>query len=212
GYYIWASSDSTNFALYLQRMPVYQCPSDDRPTQFPNMRNYFGVTGGRDRTTYGWRGDIFTDGMFTINHWRRFADIRDGTSATLAIGESVHNAFYGDAQMAGSSGTGYSPGLGPGYADPSQGSPCAWVAGDGCNKPNCPMSTWSVGRGLRSTKWPINHSLFDPTMAANEENDAPFGSFHSGGAHFVFADGHVGFLNDTIDFATYQYLSTIEGR
>ena len=40
------------------------------------------------------------------------------------------------------------------------------------------------------------------------ENDPPFGSQHPGGAQFVFCDGHVTFLTDTIDMGIYRALST----
>ncbi len=48
-------------------------------------------------------------------------------------------------------------------------------------------------------------------MAPGDENDAPFGSFHPGGTPFVFADGHVRFLSESIDMDTYQFLSTRAG-
>lgn len=67
----------------------------------------------------------------------------------------------------------------------------------------------SVGRVLRSTKHPINASAL--CLADDEDNNVPFGSHHGSGATFVFADGHVKFLMDTIDFATYQALSTRAG-
>ena len=35
-----------------------------------------------------------------------------------------------------------------------------------------------------------------------------FGSAHPGGANFVLADGSTQFVADTIDFITYQALST----
>jgi prepilin-type processing-associated H-X9-DG protein len=203
GYYMWAQA---NIELYRMKMPVYQCPSDDRPQQYVNMRSYYGVSGGQLRTTSGWRGDVFLDGLFTINRWRRFGDIADGTSSTLAVGESSHNAYYGDAYYAGSA-----TATPPGYGVNTIGAPCAWVAGDACSKTTCPMSSWSVGRGFRSSKWPINYSLFNPTMDDFEENDVPFSSFHSGGAYFVYADGHVGWLNDTIPLAMYRALSTFAG-
>ncbi|MCA9188935.1 MAG: DUF1559 domain-containing protein, partial [Planctomycetales bacterium] len=43
------------------------------------------------------------------------------------------------------------------------------------------------------------------------ENDAPFGSEHPSGAQFVYADGHVEFLQDAIDMTLYQDLSTYRG-
>jgi prepilin-type N-terminal cleavage/methylation domain-containing protein/prepilin-type processing-associated H-X9-DG protein len=38
-----------------------------------------------------------------------------------------------------------------------------------------------------------------------------FGSWHSGGANFVFADGSVHFLMDSIPFSTFQALNSING-
>ncbi len=38
-----------------------------------------------------------------------------------------------------------------------------------------------------------------------------FASNHPGGAQFLFGDGHVEFINDSIDPDTYQNLSTIAG-
>ena len=38
-----------------------------------------------------------------------------------------------------------------------------------------------------------------------------FGSQHAGGAFFSYLDGHVAFLEENIDLATYQNLSTISG-
>ena len=33
-----------------------------------------------------------------------------------------------------------------------------------------------------------------------------FGSWHTGGAFFCFADGHVTFISENIDIQTYQFL------
>jgi prepilin-type processing-associated H-X9-DG protein len=49
----------------------------------------------------------------------------------------------------------------------------------------------------------------DDGEAANA--NAAFASHHPGGAHFLFADGHVDFIADDIDLDTYQNYSTIDG-
>ena len=49
-------------------------------------------------------------------------------------------------------------------------------------------------------------------MADDDENDAPYGSNHPGGAMFVFADAHVSFINEIVDIDTYQSLSTFDGN
>jgi hypothetical protein len=42
-------------------------------------------------------------------------------------------------------------------------------------------------------------------------NHLPFGSFHSGGAHFMMGDTATTFINDNIDRTVYINLSTING-
>jgi len=39
-----------------------------------------------------------------------------------------------------------------------------------------------------------------------------FSSPHTGGAHFIFGDGHVRFISENIDEATYQALCTRNGE
>ncbi len=52
----------------------------------------------------------------------------------------------------------------------------------------------------------------DPMNLAGGPHLSPnFRSDHSGGAHFLFADGSVHFLLDSIDMLTYQRLSTMAG-
>jgi prepilin-type processing-associated H-X9-DG protein len=62
---------------------------------------------------------------------------------------------------------------------------------------------------LRSTENPIN-TMPGKGVVYNTMN-AAFASRHPGGAHFVFADGHVAFLNDSINLTTYRALSTRSG-
>ena len=49
----------------------------------------------------------------------------------------------------------------------------------------------------------------DDGEAANA--NGAFASQHPGGGHFLFADGHVDFITDEIDYDTYQNYSTIAG-
>jgi len=191
----WQGWWNDNPALAEQPIVVYKCPSESRFSAFPNHRVYFGVTGGKTVSAFSGRGAVYTDGMFGLNRSRRMGHIRDGTSQTLMVGESNHVARWG---------------LGPGYGIASQGGPVGWLMGGACSQSNsCALSHQSVGRAFRSTRHPINRSLLP--MAANEENDSPFGSNHVGGAMFVFADGHVTMADELIDTTAYQSLSTVAG-
>ncbi len=180
------------------RMPLFQCPSETRwgDAEDPDgvRRSYFGVTGGKTKTMRNWRGDVFKDGIFHINSYILPAKVRDGESKTMLVGESVHPARWG---------------LGPGYGVATYGGPCQWYEGSATD-PN--RTKDSVGRQLRSTKYPMNFLITNGTgalsMKDDDENDSPFGSQHVSGAQFCYADGHVDYLTDDIDMPAYQALST----
>jgi prepilin-type processing-associated H-X9-DG protein len=70
----------------------------------------------------------------------------------------------------------------------------------------------SSNGGWASTHAPINYRPPDPIDPfGGWANQIGFRSQHAGGAMFVFGDGHVSFLSDSIDTATYRGLSTRAG-
>jgi prepilin-type N-terminal cleavage/methylation domain-containing protein len=188
GWAVWGS-DST---LGKIRAPFYLCPSESRwsDAEDPDgiRRSYYGVAGGKQKIVRHWRGDTFRDGMFFINSAIKQSKITDGTSKTMLIAESIHPAFYG---------------MGPGYGVGSIGGPCQWYEGSSTDSGK---TKDSVGRQLRSTKYALNVDKMP--MKADDENDVPFGSSHVAGGQFAYADGHVDYLNDDVDFVAYQALST----
>jgi prepilin-type processing-associated H-X9-DG protein len=122
---------------------------------------------------------------------KKLTDITDGSSNTLAVGESVAPSKWG---------------LGPAYGKANVGGIPGWLSGSACLVPGCSLKNRSYGRDLRDTKYPLNSSILP--MADDTDNDAPFGSFHPGGANFLFADGHISFLSQTIPMDVYRALST----
>jgi prepilin-type N-terminal cleavage/methylation domain-containing protein/prepilin-type processing-associated H-X9-DG protein len=191
-YQDWRDSSGT---VGSKPVRLYICPADGKWSAYPYRRSYFGVVGGKAAQNHGWRGDVYIDGLFTMNRPKRLTDVTDGTSGTLAVGESIHPAKWG---------------LGAGYGTP-QGGPVGWLEGSACfpSGGDCSLINQSYGRDLRGSKHAINTSLVP--MKDDDENDAPFGSLHAGGAQFLFADGHVQFLAQTIGLPTYQALSTYAG-
>jgi prepilin-type N-terminal cleavage/methylation domain-containing protein/prepilin-type processing-associated H-X9-DG protein len=190
----WNSPPNTTLGLGNLAIVVYTCPSDGKWAQYPNRRNYYGVVGGKTLSSHGWRGDVYFDGIFTINMAKALTQISDGTSNTLAVGESNHPSKWG---------------LGPGYGNKDVGGIPGWLYGSACLQPGCQLTAQSYGRDLRDTKYPINSSILP--MSDDSDNDAPFGSSHSGGANFLFADGHVTFLNQSIPMDVYRSLSSYAG-
>ncbi len=198
GWVQWSGWSSANPDVWIDkadlRFAVYQCPSDDQKDKYAPQRAYFGVTGGMTPISSRY-GRVCDDGLFGMNRWRAFRDIIDGTSSTFAIGESNHPSFYG---------------LGLGYRNPNEGGPVAWWIGGSCYEyDDCGPASWWMGRNCRSTMYPLNSTWFP--LDGNRDDEMPFGSYHGGGAHFAFADGHVTFINDTIDDYVYKSLSTISG-
>lgn len=85
-----------------------------------------------------------------------------------------------------------------------------FVLSANCNTSCDGYAKWKYGRGLRTTRHAINTQLWP--LASDERSHLPFGSQPAGGAQFVFADGHVSFISQSIDMATYQGMSTIAGN
>jgi prepilin-type processing-associated H-X9-DG protein len=69
---------------------------------------------------------------------------------------------------------------------------------NGCDK--------SLPSALGTAMTPFNTTSGGPHNAPNFRSD------HSGGGNFLFADGSVHFLPETIDMLTYQKLSTMMGN
>ena len=178
------------------RMPGFTCPSyaggPSGRTDVIAYKNYFGVSGGKTIIKSMFTGSVHADGMFLANQPRTFAMITDGSSKTFMFGEVYEHALYAFALS--------SP------PDPMIGGPQPWYGQCQCQKVDNCKDPWN-GYGLTSVKYPINTSL--RPYLHSQENDVPFGSAHPGGAQFVYADGHVEFVAESIAFNTYQSLAAI---
>jgi prepilin-type N-terminal cleavage/methylation domain-containing protein/prepilin-type processing-associated H-X9-DG protein len=121
----------------------------------------------------------------------RIADITDGTSNTIMIGEGLVEQM--EFQRFGN-GYGWA-----GYNSVSQGQtiqPINWpIDGKrvGGSWTDCNSSCTALGVNPANCLW-------------NWHVTWGFKSNHSGGVNFVFADGSVHFVNQGIDMRTYQYL------
>lgn len=121
-------------------------------------------------------------------------DVRDGTSNTLMVGEigASQNVYPGKINH---------------RTFPT------WAGGNDDGAWNKKFSFANAVR-LADEKFFINRPpTVDPknpgsaTIPDEEESDATFGSFHTGGAQFVFVDGSVHFIQSTIDVVTLHRLA-----
>jgi prepilin-type N-terminal cleavage/methylation domain-containing protein/prepilin-type processing-associated H-X9-DG protein len=186
---------------------VYRCPSAPRPPDSPlglKESNYAGVAGpGRSQRMSLEQvecGHISYDGVFfpvfkspttgasaiLPRTGVSIKKIRDGTSKSLAVGERTYNVFD---WMSGAF---------------WEGSPLKLVC----------------SRAAKNVTYRINTPLDDAGYYLDEDgnckpmlfNDLVFASYHNGGAFFSFADAHVEFIDDQIDFTLYQDMCTIAGE
>jgi prepilin-type N-terminal cleavage/methylation domain-containing protein len=188
----------------LNRIPAYHCPSATRtlasdttstllnPTRQTSNAHYYGTSGPKGTnprtgqayacTTNTWGGLCSTGILFNDSSVQP-ADIRDGLSNTLLVGEMairvVNNWQYGNGWEGG---------------------------GDGGNWVRAGLVPDGSG-GSKNVDLAINAIPVSPRI-----NDSPFSSLHAGsGATFVRADGSVTFVADTIDITVYKSLCSRKG-
>jgi prepilin-type N-terminal cleavage/methylation domain-containing protein/prepilin-type processing-associated H-X9-DG protein len=122
------------------------------------------------------------------------ADIRDGTSNTIAVGEvttSLNVTVLDNSQRQ--------------FPIWAGGNPTVDANSPGSHNTACDGNFGSCLRfagGVTSTGGPADYTInYNKTVA---DSDLSFASMHSGGAQFLFADGSVHFLSESIDPEQYR--------
>jgi prepilin-type N-terminal cleavage/methylation domain-containing protein/prepilin-type processing-associated H-X9-DG protein len=179
----------------LQRpINTLRCPSDDGPVTCNSINfsgtNRFRVALSNYVASVGYGGypnpqTAMSDdpgGVFFFNSWKKIADIKDGTSNTLAVGERC----YGQ----------------PGSMNAHQHAATWLGVGHNDNYGNT-----GTLRSLARNSFILNHN-YDEDSGAPQNMGKGCASFHPGGANFVLCDGSVHFLSETTDRANViQWLS-----
>jgi prepilin-type N-terminal cleavage/methylation domain-containing protein/prepilin-type processing-associated H-X9-DG protein len=190
----------TSNVTFQTQLKTYVCPADILPVQNSNLygkTNYCANVG--NRTINGtaptdncatWKGSAQNGFMLhandnTITWVTRFADMTDGTSNTIAVGEVTTSQNV----TTSSAGSGLFP---------------IWVGGPTAASCNGVSGSSSVFRYVDSA-YPPNASK------ATSASDMAFGSQHTGGANFLLGDGSVRFLSDTINTTIYHYAGSRNG-
>lgn len=214
-------------------VPIFVCPSvrQKNPFEIPLLASYAEVTTG---STYAVTNYLFSKGlndawcsapesvpanergMFDINFSMRDVGVRDGLANTMAMGEGAGGADWPLC-------------FGPGCSTAAQADPAGndlhagvpWLA-------STVYPDFIAGSGYLASshhacaleplnKKPVTHSMVAATAIADcrcsadggPHHTSNFRSDHPGGGNFLFADGAVHFLQQSIDMTTYARLSTV---
>jgi prepilin-type processing-associated H-X9-DG protein len=180
---------TTNAQVVGSRVSVYECPSDRSPpavvqgggtgaTARTNARRSNYLFAYFTATDYDSHLDRNPRGPFGGNSRTRIADITDGTSTTIAIGESQQIKSTAN----------FGPYWGSGARTAVYG---------------------HVGNASYHINFPFAACPDRPGMMC--QGAGGFGSYHPGGANFVFCDGSVRFLPETMPFVTFRDMNSMNG-
>jgi prepilin-type N-terminal cleavage/methylation domain-containing protein/prepilin-type processing-associated H-X9-DG protein len=182
---------------------VFLCPSDPLPNPVTTYTNangtyYLGMWsyGGNAGTRSAYWKSASKDGMFWLNSRVKIGDVTDGMSNTLFFGERFHWDPTFDALNPNA----------PTYAGLiSTYGGWAWA------------NPYAMEDQTESSFSPINY-LTPPgttqaqwTYTMQDQRVNAWGSGHTGGANFAFADGSVHFLANSTPLQILQMLSTRAG-
>jgi prepilin-type N-terminal cleavage/methylation domain-containing protein/prepilin-type processing-associated H-X9-DG protein len=182
-------------------LEMYRCPSSavEKHVSIQGIQNrvpctYIACTSGLLKHESGPPPTVAmipTDGIFYANSGTRFADLIDGSSSTVAIGEALCRPDIN----------------GPDHSTAIQIVDHWYIGTAGIG---ATTGTNEVSEILGTTAVPINR-IFEPA-AFVDEKELCFSSRHPGGAQVVFADGHATFLAETIDAKVWSAMGTRRGR
>jgi prepilin-type processing-associated H-X9-DG protein len=193
----WNTLPDVNGEACATVLDVFRCPSADAPERIEYLSwverspaTYLACGSGSSRNESGplpYVGDENSDAIFYVNSWTNLKEVVDGSSRTIALGESLFRLdvtapdYDGELQVVDH-----------------------WHTGS-----DEVVTLKEASEGLGSTAIVIN-AVFDDSLPINDR-ELCFSSNHAGGAQFAFPDGHVTWISESIDAATFRALGTRVG-
>ncbi|MDZ7617697.1 MAG: DUF1559 domain-containing protein [Patescibacteria group bacterium] len=192
--------NSGNYRVAITRLAVFSCPSDNGDPLLDTGMHY-GIKSGTSHKGVKTNYDFSANRSYECNNWKRSAsspsrrmfgensgtrirDVKDGTSTTLAMGETLYDVYNGRCAAWAYRG---------------------WVM-TGVDVGAAEFNLWE------RIPPPSGFERYPPEPRRGKlASWAYLGSLHPSGAHVMAADGSVHFFNQDMDTAVRTKLATMAG-
>ncbi len=219
-----AWSGNNAFLPHRKQVPTLLCPSDSAgkftagdPYDWSADTNYNFCTGDV-ASSIGWAGVKRPRGIFGQHSYMSIADIRDGTSNTIAMSEQVVSTSANAGKIHGSY---VAADGGPDYGTNPQDLCLKYKGPSGmiANSPPGIGNLRGVHYGWGGVKPSGFNTILSPNSVGCSNNSSEWGdhhimppdSMHPGGVNGMMADGSIRFVSETIDTGTLNAANVTSG-
>jgi prepilin-type N-terminal cleavage/methylation domain-containing protein len=204
---IYGQKTTSGQMIVATQLPILTCPSDPAVNFVKNAgpKGPLGATCYSGTEGYDWwtRNADPLGGVFTYKYNTKISDITDGTSTTIAVGETCAEGYTNGGHLRCGSGVPRQGGndvFHPAFVSPPFSDSQGTSAGAG-GEPA--PDSYSGGIWASWTWWQAAPYAYKPTylhcFGINAEWPGA-GSMHPGGAHFLLSDGAVRFISGNINY------------
>jgi prepilin-type N-terminal cleavage/methylation domain-containing protein len=218
GMYTSPESRASRLALIRGSMPAYLCPSDDTIIGANQPSNYAGIGGNHFQSHRFTNVNATREGMLSYRG-SKFRDASDGLSNTALVGEVYRGVLFnrysgGPRNETGNRCRWWAAESGFCHADTFN-PPNAAHSGNGNNRGQTPPQNGTTNNlaCLNGGPGPCADQVsWSDDLNTNQDGARGVSSAHVGGAHILFGDGAVHFVNDSLDINVWRAAGSMRGN